>query len=227
MTRSFTAHRQRGIALFVGMVFLLVLSVVAVMAMRGTLTEMKLVTNTARHEAAFETSEALRSVPITLFDQHVFERGWPVLFGGTVPDADFTYGTQLGPDLMAKMKGWLQADCSHAVSLFYGTLQPNCNNLPKETVYDPATWHPDMVIAVCDPASTSCSANISATIAIVPDGSVLAEGAGGAQAAGYRGLGIGSAGGGAELLFEVRSIATVPGNGVDTTHTQYHQQIRN
>jgi len=227
MRQSFTARRQRGIALFVGMVFLLVLSVVAVMAMRGTLTEMKLVTNSARHEAAFEASEALRSVPITLFDQHVFERGWPTAFNGTVPDSDFTFSTQLAPSLYSKMKASLQTDCAGAVSLFYGTLQADCKGMPAETVYDPATWHPDMVIAVCDPSSTSCSANISSTITIVPDGSVLAEGAGGAQAAGYRGLGIGSAGGGAELLFEVRSVATVPGNGVDTTHTQYHQQIRN
>ncbi len=227
MKRSSVAHSQRGIALFVGMVFLLILSVVAVMAMRGTLTEMKLVTNVARHEAAFEASEALRSVPVNLFDQHVFERGWPKSFNGTVPDADFTYSTDLAPDLFAKVKTALQLDCSGTLSMFYGTLQPACNGLPKETLYDATTWHPDMVIAVCDTSSASCSANVTSTLAVVPDGSVLAEGAGGAQSAGYRGLGVGSAGGGAELLFEVRSIATAPGNGVDITHSQYHQQIRN
>lgn len=218
---------QRGIALFVGLVFLLVLSIVAIMAMRGTLTEMKMSTNVARHEAAFEASEALRSVPVGLFDQHVFERGWPASFKGSVPDSDFTYSTDLAPDLLAKAKDALQHDCKDALALFYGPLQPDCNGKPQETLYDPTTWHPDMVIAICDKFTASCSANVSASVAVVPDGTVLSAGAGGAQSAGYRGLGIGSAAGGAEMFFEIRSTATAPGNGVATTHTQYHQKISN
>lgn len=221
------ATTQRGVALFVGLIFLLVLSIIAVMAMRGTLTEMKMVTNVARHEAAFEASEALRSVPISLFDQHVFERGWPTSFGGTVPDSDFTYSTDLSPTMLTKVKTAIQTDCSGTTSLFYGTLQPACSSLPQETLYDPGSWHPDVAIAICDASSPSCSANVSATVAIVPDGTVLKEGAGGAQAAGYRGLGVGAAGGGADMLFEVKSIATAPGNGTATTQTQYHQNIRN
>jgi hypothetical protein len=216
---------QRGVALFVGLIFLLVLSIIAVMAMRGTLTEMKMVTNVARHEAAFEASEALRAVPVTLFDQHVFERGWPASFGGVVPDADFTYAQSLSGDMLTKVKTSIQKDCTGAVSLFYGALQPSCDSLPKETLYDTSTWHPDMKISICDTSSSSCSANVNATVAVLPDGSVLSAGAGGAQAAGYRGLGIGSAGGGADLLFEIRSVATAPGGGTATTHTQYHQNI--
>jgi len=219
---------QRGVALFVGMIFLLVLSIIAVMAMRGTLTEMKMVSNVARHEAAFEASEALRAVPVTLFDQHVFQRGWPTSFpGGTVPDSDFTYSSTFSADMLAKVETAVQSDCSGAISLFYGTLQPACNSLPAETLYDPTTWHPDMKIAICDASSSSCSADVSATLSIVPDGTVLNAGSGGAQAAGYRGLGIGAAGGGADMLFEIRSVATAPGNGVSTTLTQYHQNIRN
>ncbi|MDF3981987.1 pilus assembly PilX N-terminal domain-containing protein [Luteibacter sp. PPL201] len=220
------AGTQRGIALFVGLIFLLVLSVIAITAMRGTLVEMKMVTNVARHEAAFEASETLRSVPITLFDQHVFERGWPVSFSGTVPDANFTYSTDMSAGLLAKAKTGLQTDCSGGPALLYGPLQ-TCGTLPKETLYDPSTWRPDMVISICDSSSVSCAASVSATVAIVPDGSVLNEGAGGAQAAGYRGLGIGAAGGGADMIFEVRSVATAPGNGVAITQTQYHQMIRN
>jgi hypothetical protein len=218
---------QRGVALFVGLIFLLVLSIIAVMAMRGTLTEMKMVTNVARHEAAFEASEALRAVPVTLFDQHVFERGWPKSFGGDVPDGDFTYSTTFSADMLNKVKTSIQNDCSNKTSLFYGTLQPACNSLPAETLYDPSTWHPDMQISICDTSSSSCSADVSATLAVVPDGTVLNEGSGGAQAAGYRGLGIGAAGGGADMLFEIRSVATAPGNGTSTTLTQYHQNIRN
>jgi hypothetical protein len=218
---------QGGVALLVGIIFLIVLSVVALMTMRGTLLEMRLTSNSARHEAAFEASEALRSVPVSLFDQHVFERGWPTSFGGTVPDADFTYSSTLAPSLLAQVKTALKTDCSGSVSLFYGSLQPACGTLPQETLYDPSTWHPDMVIAVCDKASQSCSANVSSTMAVVPDGTILRDGAGGAQSAGYRGLGVGAAGGGADMLFEINSIATAPGQGVSTTQTQYHQNIRN
>jgi hypothetical protein len=195
--------------------------------MRGTLTEMKMVTNVARHEAAFEASEALRAVPVTLFDQHVFERGWPSSFGGAVPDSDFTYSTTFSASMLTKVTTAIQKDCSGTVSLFYGALQPACSSLPLETLYDPTTWHPDMLIAICDTSTPSCAANVNAAISVVPDGTVLTAGAGGAQAAGYRGLGIGAAGGGADMLFEIRSVATAPGNGVSTTQTQYHQNIRN
>ena len=76
--------RQRGVALFVGLVFLVVLSLVAITAMKGTLIEMRMGTSTARHEQAFETSETLRGVPVSLFDEHVFERGWPSVLGGKI-----------------------------------------------------------------------------------------------------------------------------------------------
>ncbi|SDF14830.1 MULTISPECIES: PilX N-terminal domain-containing pilus assembly protein [Rhodanobacteraceae] len=217
---------QRGIALFVGMVFLVVLSIVAVVAMRGTLVEMRMVTNTARHETAFEASEALRSVPVSLFDEHVYARGWPASFNGDVPDSEFTYSTDIPASLLAEAKSALQTDCStNKPSLFYGQLQPACGDQPKETLYNPATWRPDMIIAICDTGTKSCSGDVKASVAIVPDGTTLGEGAGGAQAAGYRGLGIGAANGGAEMYFEVRSIATAPGDGAATTHTQYHQMI--
>lgn len=218
--------RQRGIALFVGMIFLIVLSIVAVMAMRGTLSEMRMVTSTARHETAFEASEALRSIPVALFDEHVYARGWPASFKGDVPDSEFTYSTDVPAALLDEAKKALQNDCStNAPSLFYGQLQPACGDTKAETLYDPSTWRPDMVIAICDTGTESCSGNIGASVAIVPDGTTLGKGAGGAQAAGYRGLGIGSANGGAELFFEIRSVATAPGDGAATTHTQYHQMI--
>ncbi|MBP1472871.1 hypothetical protein J7I44_01060 [Frateuria sp. MAH-13] len=220
-----TRSRQRGIALFVGLVFLVVLSLVAVIAMRGTLMEMRLVTNVANHQRAFETSETLRSVPIAMFDEHVFQRGWPEDLGGTLPNDDFDFS--LTDDMLAVVKDGLQKDCDGVVDLFYANLQPTCGTLPEEKRYDSSTWHPDAILSMCDVTSSNCSRNVSATISIIPDGTVLAEGSGGAQAAGYRGIGGGAAAGGGSMYFEVMSVGTVPGDGRAVTMAQYRQSIRN
>lgn len=225
MNRFVTRKRQRGIALFVGLVFLVMLSLVAIIAMRGTLMEMRLVTNVAKHQQAFETSETLRSVPISLFDEHVFQRGWPTELGGTLPNADFDMG--LTSTMKTVMKNGLQTNCAGSVDLFYGTLEPACNSMPAESRYDTSTWHPDAILSMCDVSSTSCANSVSATVSILPDGTVLAEGSGGAQAAGYRGIGGGAAGGGGSMYFEVMSVGTVPGNGRAVTMAQYRQAIRN
>ena len=219
-------HRQRGIALFIGLIFLVVLSLVAVMAMQGTLLEMRMVTNAARHEQAFETSEMLRAVPVSIFDEHVFQRGWPVELGGELPNDDFDMG--LKPDMLAAVKAGLQNDCGTSTkNFFYSNLQGACGSLPLETRYDTSTWHPDLILTVCDVSSRSCANKVTTTIAIVPDGTVLDEGSGGAQAAGYRGIGGGAAGGGGSKYFEVLSTGTVAGNGRAVTMAQYRQAIRN
>src|ERR1700722_8673301 len=85
--------RQRGIALFVGLVFLVMLTLVSLIVMRGTLLEMRMTTATARHEQAFEASETGRTIPEAVLALHVFNRGWPQSWGGTVPDAMFDLNT--------------------------------------------------------------------------------------------------------------------------------------
>lgn len=225
MNMPVTRSRQRGIALFVGLVFLVVLSLVAVIAMRGTLMEMRLVTNVARHQQAFETSETLRAVPIALFDEHVFQRGWPEQLGGSLPDDDFDF--KLTSQMLTVFKNGLRKNCAGALDLFYGNLEPDCSGMAAENRYDTNTWHPDAVLSMCDVTSNNCSRDVSATISIVPDGTVLAEGSGGAQAAGYRGIGGGAAAGGGSMYFEVMSVGTVPGDGRAVTMAQYRQSIRN
>lgn len=217
--------RQQGVALFIGLIFLVVLSLVAVIAMRGTLLEMRMATNVARHEQAFEASETLRAVPMSVFDEHVFNRGWPEELGGSLPNDDFAY--TLKPDMVSAFSAGLQDACDGSKDLFYSGLQAACNGLPAESRYDPGTWHPDVVLTICDVGTADCGANITAAVAIVPDGTVLEEGSGSAQAAGYRGLGGGAASGGGAAYFEVMSTATVPGNGRAVTMSQFRQAIRN
>lgn len=187
--------------------------------------EMRLVTNVANHERAFEVSETLRAVPISVFDEHVFQRGWPKELGGELPNDDFDMS--LTADMKTVLKAGLQKDCSDSLDVFYGNLQPACSPYAAENRYDTSTWHPDAVLSMCDVTSSSCSRKVTATIYIIPDGTVLAEGAGSAQAAGYRGIGGGAAGGGGSMFFEVMSVGTVPAGGRAVTMAQYRQAIRN
>lgn len=218
-----TARRQRGAALFVGLVFLVVLSVVAVIAMQGTLLEMRMVNNVASRERAFETSESMRTALTTsgstsLFEEHIFNRGWPASWSGEVPDSNFDFDPTKAP-WNAFQRG-LTKDTNGHPELLYSSLQSG------ESLYAPNTWKTDVLL--CLPVSgTSCTGIPTAALAVVPDGTVLGEGSGGAQAAGYRGIGSGAAGGGASKYFEVMSVATAPGNGRAVTISQYRIAVRN
>ena len=228
-------HSQRGIALFVGLIFLLLLTVVALVVMRGTVLEMHLTSGTARHEQAFEASEATRAIPEVIINDHVFNRGWPKSWGGDVPDTMFDLASSfanrtdwialLKPDSSAKTG--LQNYCGGtSLASFY--LPVSCSSHTAGYNYTPAQWENTVVMAVCSGAAQSgCPANqkINSNIAIVRDGVRPNAGSGGAQAQGYASPGIGTATGGASLLLQIRSNATVAGNGQAITIAQYKQVI--
>jgi hypothetical protein len=228
-------RRQRGIALFVGLIFLLLLTVVALVVMRGTVLEMHLTSGTARHEQAFEASEATRAIPEVIINDHVFNRGWPKSWGGDVPDSMFDLASSfanrtdwialLKPDSSAKTG--LQDYCGGStLASFY--LPVSCTSHTTSYNYTPAKWENTVVMAVCSGASQSnCPGNqkISSNVAIVRDGVRPNAGSGGAQAQGYASPGIGTATGGASLLLQIRSDAKVAGNGEAVTIAQYKQVI--
>ena len=222
-------ERQRGVALFVGLIFLVVLSLIAVISMQGTVLEMRMTTNVARHEQAFEASDSLRTVPLAVFDQHVFNRGWPTSMGGSLPDDDFTKCSNasssgcmgLSKTFFDSFKSGITKPSGTSPELLYSSLQSG------EDLYKPDTWQTDVAMSICDVSSSNCANKVGSDIAIMPDGAVIAEGSGSAIAAGYRGLGSGAAGGGGSLYFEVRSIGTTPGSGRAVTASQYRQAIRN
>jgi len=74
---------QRGIALIVAMVLLLVMTMVAVIAMRSTTLDLKMTTNTTQTRRAFQASDGTRDSISPLLASHVFNRGWPSEIGGT------------------------------------------------------------------------------------------------------------------------------------------------
>jgi Tfp pilus assembly protein PilX len=223
-------RHQRGAALMVGLIFLVMLSLVAIIAMRGTLLEMNLVNATAKHEQAFETSEAARAVPLALFDQHVFYRGWPTTWGGAIAITDFNpavtfANTPLWLTKMDPANGGLQTKCGSPMNFY---TDPTCVTRTAGYYYDPSLWDTDVVLTTCTTTSDTCTTDQQAVtkIAIVKDGSVVSAGAGGAQAQGYSSKGVGSATGGGSMIFQIKSASVVPGGGTATTITQYNQVIK-
>lgn len=105
--RSRIIGKQGGFALFLGLIFLLMITLVAVTAMRGTSLELNMANNTANQELAFEGAESARIALIRAIREHVsciYE--WPsnVQFvgGGTA----CIIGCVLGDDANAVNYAW-------------------------------------------------------------------------------------------------------------------------
>jgi Tfp pilus assembly protein PilX len=228
-------RRQSGVALFVGLVFLVMLTLVALVVMKSTLLEMRMTTATARHEQAFEASELLRPIPEAILADHIFNRGWPASWGGDVPDAMFDLNTTFANRLNWKTlldpttatgKGLQKLCGGSALVSFYLPVGP-CAGQSDAYNYTPTTWKSSVVMNVCNDGSTSCSASkqINGTVAVVRDGVIVNQGSGTAMSQGYASIGVGTAKGGSALLLQIRSDAKVPGNGEAVTIAQYKLNI--
>jgi hypothetical protein len=81
---------HHGFALIVAMVMLLILTMVAVIAMRSTTLDLKMSANTTLAQRAFQASDGTRDSVSPVLASHVFYHGWPSAIGGDVADsADF------------------------------------------------------------------------------------------------------------------------------------------
>lgn len=81
-TRLRRPARQRGIALVITLVMLLVMTMIAVVAMRTTTVDLKMTTNTVLVRRAFQNSEGSRTAIGQVLSAHMFNRGWPPSLGG-------------------------------------------------------------------------------------------------------------------------------------------------
>jgi PilX N-terminal len=221
--------RQRGIALFIGLVFLVMLTLVSLIVMRGTLLEMRMTTATARHEQAFEASETARTVPESILASHVFNRGWPESWGGNVPDVMFNLNT-----VFANRLGWsallnpnttsgqgLQpSSCGSGMVIFY--MAVTCPTRTASYNYTPSIWSLTPSVKFTLPATQTQD-----VINIVRDGVTVNQGSGAASQQGYASVGVGTSKGGSALLLQVQSTAVVSGSDTAGTIAQYKLNITN
>ena len=121
------AHPPRssasGIALVVSLVLLLVMTMVAVVAMRSTTLDIKMSANSMLSHRAFENSDGARDMMTPVIDAHVFYHGWPAAMGcstSTVPGgANFPTPT-----------GMSIADCTKRLDLGQNGLYSRFNTTP-------------------------------------------------------------------------------------------------
>ncbi len=211
--------KQRGFALLMGLILLIMLSIVAVVVMKGSVLEAQLTTATARHEQSFEASEAARLISETVLKQSIvnFAGNWPSSWGGTVPDISFGTTT-----IFANRGSWLslltpaggnglQFACGGSTLINLFTLLPCASQNQVTYNYTPSAWQTAFKINTCPTGTgTTCSSSqmIQSNVSVLRDGTISLKGCqinGGSYAAGATMC--------TATLLQVRSAATLPGSG--------------
>lgn len=225
-------RRQRGYVLITSIIFMVLLTMVALVALKNSGMEARMGANNALHTQAFEASEASRRLVNILVDTNVFNRGWPATAaGGSVNDSEFdsvslglltaphtscgtstaptTYGVCLYPLGGTPIDWYFQnTECSGAFpcSKFPG-------NLDVDAQYKvPLTFGSSSGGSSSGGSSSSSGGTtpmISGSIAVYKLNAALAPGSGAQMNAGYLGAGHGTASNGSYLYFFIN------GHGVD------------
>ncbi|MDD3762720.1 MAG: pilus assembly PilX N-terminal domain-containing protein [Nevskiales bacterium] len=221
MTRPYRSRfgDPRGFALVTALILLAVLTLVGLMAIRGTGLEMRMSANTSMRTEAFDSSETSRLVLGPLVDVHVFNRGWPVAIGGDVADSIFDYPMPTGLSVTkvgspAKPRDWYLSNTERdndANYVFY-----------PDTLVADAAYKRDITV------SSASAVTVAGSLAVYKLRTALNPGAGSAMVAGYEGTGKAAAASGGNIFFYIRSQGQDPGQESDAvTGAVFRDVIRN
>ncbi len=204
--RSSGMSRQAGYVLATSLIFLLVITMVAVVGMQSTSMEYSISTNTALATRAFEAAEGGRAAADQVLDRHIFERGW----GDEV---------DLPPTVTV-----LDKDGDNASDVLFTDNSEGADALLNESALETdITFRVD---ADGDGKYTG-DEDAKADIMVYKTGVVAATGAATAMVSGYEGLGKASAAGGAHIYFEIRSRGEAPGGAKAITANTFRVVVRN
>ena len=206
-SHSPSLHKQRGVVLFTALMFMVVLTLIALVASQSTVLESRMSNNTIVKARAGESSEALRMGAHDMFDAHLYNRGWPTPVGA------------LDPSLFDIPPGITLSN-----ALDWGTANGN-----TEDFFDADTWTLDMALQVdgntdgdyTDGEDQNASLTVFKTVTTNATGSATA------MVAGYEGLGKASASGGALNFFELRSTGRSAGSASTVTSSNFRYVVRN
>lgn len=200
---------QRGAVLITSLMFLVVLTLVALVASQSTVLEARMSANTIVKGRATESSEALRVGANDLLDGHLYNRGWPDTFTGGTLDASL-------------------------FSIPVGITANNTNNWGTgndtgEDLYTTTTWTQDMTLRVDGNTDSDFDDDVDqkADLFVFKTVTVNSPGSATAMVAGYEGLGKSSASGGALIFFDLRSVGASAGSSSTVTGSNYRYVVRN
>ena len=208
MSHTQIAATQRGAVLVVSLIFLVMLTMVAVIANQSTVLETRMSTNTIVKTRAVEASEALRMASNELLDAHLFYRGWPDALGGSLSDGLFN------------LPGGLALNNTSDWGLV---------NSGSESLFDTSTWVNDMSLSIDGNSDGDYVDDVDqkADLYVYKTTVVNSTGSATAMVAGYEGLGKSSASGGALIFFDLRSVGEAAANASGVTGSNYRYVIRN
>lgn len=206
--RSPLLHKQRGVVLFTALMFMVVLTLIALVASQSTVLESRMSNNTIVKSRAGESSEALRMGAHDMFDAHLYNRGWPIDSGGALDNELFF----VPPGITLSNTGdW------------------GVENDNTEDFFDATSWTMDMTLQVdgnadgdhIDDVDQNAELNVFKTVTTNATGSATA------MVSGYEGLGKASASGGALNFYELRSVGKSAGSSATITGSNFRYVVRN
>lgn len=184
-----SSRTGNGYALVTAIVFLVLMSLIALAAVRSTGLEVQASSNAALRAQAFESAEVSRTLVGSLIDPLCTSGGWPSSIGGPVPDSAFGITLPSGLQIV-------DHDAGNGPDNW-------CIEPDSEAGFDPSAM--DIDARYGRDLSATQGIRIEGEIAVRRLNTVALAGAGQAQAAGYGGAGIAVAGGGGQIHFHVRS----------------------
>lgn len=224
MSRGTQQYRQQGgMALVIALILLTILTLVAVIAVRGSGLEAQMASNSVMRTESFSVSESTRRNLGEIIDVHTFTRGWPVALNGTVPDAEFAYSLPAGLGLCA------ESSASDACAPPTASDPPRAwylGNSEASAGFDPEVLDLDALQSADASQPLPQRARIS-VFKLVTD---LNPGAGAAMVAGYEGVGKSAAAGGGRVFYYAsstgRDLSDTPESETETG-ADYRHVIRN